>query len=363
MAAMRLASVALGVVAVAAQQPAEAPVTLRLYDCNVEYDVWETNWTPEWKDWCCKNRQRGCPSTSTTTETSTTVTTTTRTTTKVITTTEDPKVAVERCNEQCVFAGSTATCAARVQWVAKFGGSKDEAKPCDAAHSLILSQCDVCSKCELKFSGCSSPQAQEEEKDEKEEKTDKKEKKKDEKQTEHHSSVGSQQPQEDKERPSKRNHEYEMQQAEHCNKQCVLADTTATCTARMQFTAMYGDAKDTQEPCSEAHAEVLSQCDVCNKCSLKFSGCSVDPREAQELETKEKHVKHDATLHFRKKFEFFAATGSQASGAQGLLPGFVVAGFAAGALLLAVLQRGMRRPSRQVELSDQIYTAADEQGE
>mmetsp|Transcript_80952 Transcript_80952/g.261499 ORF Transcript_80952/g.261499 Transcript_80952/m.261499 type:complete len:273 (+) Transcript_80952:67-885(+) len=269
MAAMRLASVALGVVAVAAQQPAEAPVTLRLYDCNVEYDVWETNWTPEWKDWCCKNRQRGCPSTSTTTETSTTVTTTTRTTTKVITTTEDPKVAVEHCSKQCVFDAASATCAARMQWAAKIGAAKDSSEPCTAAHSLVLSQCDVCSQCELKFSGCAMGAA-----------------------------------------------DGDVQQLEEETKE----ETTTTVPAK----------KAAHEQNSQKH---------------------------------EQHEKRNNTVQVRQKFELPAAMGSRASGAQGFLPGFVVAGFAAGAVLLAVLQRGVRRPSRQGELSEQIFTAAGEQEE
>mmetsp|Transcript_88570 Transcript_88570/g.286063 ORF Transcript_88570/g.286063 Transcript_88570/m.286063 type:complete len:268 (+) Transcript_88570:56-859(+) len=264
MAAMRLASVALGVVAVAAQQPAEAPVTLRLYDCNVEYDVWETNWTPEWKDWCCKNRQRGCPSTSTTTETTSTATSTTMTTT---TTTEDPKVAVEHCNKQCVFDAASATCAARMQWAAKIGAAKDSSEPCTAAHSLVLSQCDVCSQCELKFSGCAMGVVV-------------------------------------------------MQQLEEETKE----ETTTTVPAK----------KAAHEQNSHKH---------------------------------EQHEKRNNTVQFRQKFELLAAMGSRASGAQGFLPGFVVAGFAAGAVLLAVLQRGVRRPSRQGELSEQIFTAAGEQEE
>eukprot|EP00445_Apocalathium_hangoei_P094368 CAMPEP_0204244110 /NCGR_PEP_ID=MMETSP0361-20130328/96814_1 /ASSEMBLY_ACC=CAM_ASM_000343 /TAXON_ID=268821 /ORGANISM="Scrippsiella Hangoei, Strain SHTV-5" /LENGTH=289 /DNA_ID=CAMNT_0051217091 /DNA_START=39 /DNA_END=908 /DNA_ORIENTATION=+ len=284
MAAMRLASVALGVVAVAAQQPAEAPVTLRLYDCNVEYDVWETNWTPEWKDWCCKNRQRGCPSTSTTTETTstatpTTVTTTTRTTTEATTTTEDSKVAVEHCNKQCLFDGASATCAARMQWAAKFGATKDNSEPCTAAHSLVLSQCDVCSQCELKFSGCAMGAA-------------------------------------------------EKQQLEEETEE----ETT------------------TMAPAKKAAAEQKDN-----------HGSNRSEETREKAQKHEQHEKRNSPMQFRQKFELPAAMGSRASGVQGFLPGFVVAGFAAGAVLLAVLQRGMHRPRQQAGLSEQIFTVAEEQ--
>jgi len=280
---MRLASVALGVVAVVAQQPAEALVTLRLYDCNVEYDVWETNWTPEWKDWCCKNRQRGCPSTTTTTETSTTVTTTTRTTTEATTTTEDSKVAVEHCNKQCVFDGASATCTARMQWTAKFGATKDNSEPCTAAHSLVLSQCDVCSQCELKFSGCAMGTA-----------------------------------------------DVDVQQLEEETKE----ETT------------------TMAPAKKAAPEQKDN-----------HGSKPSEETREHAQNHEQHEKRNSPMQFRQKFELPAAMGSRASGGQGFLPGFAVCGFAAGAVLLAVLQRGMRRPRRQAALSEQMYTAAEEQFE
>jgi hypothetical protein len=34
------------------------------YDCNAGYSNWEAGWSPDKKEWCCSNKQMGCPETS-----------------------------------------------------------------------------------------------------------------------------------------------------------------------------------------------------------------------------------------------------------------------------------------------------------
>jgi len=130
------------------------------YDCDVEYDMWKTAWTPDWKAWCCQNRQRGCPSTTTETRTTSTSTptTTTSTTTTTTTTTEDP----ESCNAFCTFDNVNATCSARIAWAVsqlKFS--------CHAAHKLVLKQCNSCALCSMKLASkiqeCEAEQAEDQE--------------------------------------------------------------------------------------------------------------------------------------------------------------------------------------------------------
>jgi len=112
------------------------------YDCDAEYEMWRTAWTPDWKVWCCQNKQRGCPSTTTATQTTSTSTPTSTTTTTSTTssTTEDK----EACEAFCKFDSINATCSARIAWAVSHTQVS-----CKAAHKLVLKQCKPCALCSM----------------------------------------------------------------------------------------------------------------------------------------------------------------------------------------------------------------------
>mmetsp|Transcript_49862 Transcript_49862/g.161353 ORF Transcript_49862/g.161353 Transcript_49862/m.161353 type:complete len:228 (+) Transcript_49862:187-870(+) len=144
----RLASIAMAAAAVLARGEVASAVEpgtsleLRLYDCHAEYADRDSLWTPEWKAWCCEHRSRGCRAT-----------TTKRTTSTATTTTVNATLEVEHCSQQCTYAGVTANCSARVLWASKFE-TQGQKQPCEAAHTKVLDECDMCGSCRLKFAGC-----------------------------------------------------------------------------------------------------------------------------------------------------------------------------------------------------------------
>lgn len=177
----------------AAAPAAVAEYPYPAYDCDLEYDNWETLWNPGWKAWCCLNRNKGCEATVTsttftTTDTSTTATATTSTqttstetsstqtsstssltsltrtqtsttvstttqisVTETTTTTMSPEVA---CKQTCNQGGSEATCQDRINWVSKHD-TVNEANACEAAAVLVIADCsEECGRCTAAAAQC-----------------------------------------------------------------------------------------------------------------------------------------------------------------------------------------------------------------
>lgn len=143
-----------------------------LWDCDTEWEngYWETGWTPEWKEWCCAHRDRGCPSTTTTTETSSTRTSTSRTsTTRTPSTASRTRTETEtsttllttttlpNCNSPCEVKGFSFTCAQRINWEAK-NDQAEAAAPCEAGRVFVISQCpELCYACSVQEAQCTDP--------------------------------------------------------------------------------------------------------------------------------------------------------------------------------------------------------------
>merc|ERR1712217_591404 len=130
------------------------------YNCQVEYQSWETAWTPDWKNWCCKYEGRGCPPTSTRTATQTktkTVTTTTMASTKTTTATVANVTTktdiTQGCDTSCPLQNYNATCRDRILWAAKHYTAQQQ-EPCVSAFSLVLEQCPTCAYCFPQDVGC-----------------------------------------------------------------------------------------------------------------------------------------------------------------------------------------------------------------
>eukprot|EP00428_Durinskia_dybowskii_P015399 CAMPEP_0170213700 /NCGR_PEP_ID=MMETSP0116_2-20130129/6476_1 /TAXON_ID=400756 /ORGANISM="Durinskia baltica, Strain CSIRO CS-38" /LENGTH=259 /DNA_ID=CAMNT_0010464255 /DNA_START=64 /DNA_END=843 /DNA_ORIENTATION=+ len=135
---------------------------LPLYDCDAEYEMWRTAWTPDWKEWCCRHRQRGCPTTTTVTQTSSTSTiSTTTTSTTTTSSTEDE----EACEAYCDFENVNATCSSRIAWAVSHTQVS-----CSAAHKLVLNQCSSCALCSMhlvaKIKECEAEEGRKEEQEE-----------------------------------------------------------------------------------------------------------------------------------------------------------------------------------------------------
>mmetsp|Transcript_78346 Transcript_78346/g.201734 ORF Transcript_78346/g.201734 Transcript_78346/m.201734 type:complete len:460 (-) Transcript_78346:265-1644(-) len=58
-----------------------------------------------------------------------------------------------------------------------------------------------------------------------------------------------------------------------CSVMCMYKGFSANCSARVLWSSA-NEAKDTADSCKVAHKSVLQQCDVCSKCMLADTGCN-----------------------------------------------------------------------------------------
>jgi len=159
---------------------------LALYDCTAEYYDWKHLWTPEWKRWCCENKNRGCDTeadtpapkaSQETTAKSTTAKSTTDKPTKAATTsapstTEDTAAKTtaaittrsvaaeskaappfEACEEMCTFESVQYSCRDRMLWALSHYVKNADDK-CQTAHDMVEKQCgSACRSCTEKAAG------------------------------------------------------------------------------------------------------------------------------------------------------------------------------------------------------------------
>jgi len=59
----------------------------------------------------------------------------------------------------CFYKGVDSSCRSRIQWAAghEKEGTAGEKAPCEAAHVLVISQCDECGGCKMEDAQCEDP--------------------------------------------------------------------------------------------------------------------------------------------------------------------------------------------------------------
>lgn len=129
--------------------PPEVPTLppLRLYDCNAEYEFWETLWTPDWKAWCCEHESRGCTPTPAPVQASSSTSTSTGASTRFNSTIgskagETPQT----CGQDCELGGRRTSCAEQMRWAYRHQ-TANASDACKAAYEWVAARCQACESC------------------------------------------------------------------------------------------------------------------------------------------------------------------------------------------------------------------------
>mmetsp|Transcript_47632 Transcript_47632/g.101907 ORF Transcript_47632/g.101907 Transcript_47632/m.101907 type:complete len:664 (+) Transcript_47632:59-2050(+) len=207
-------------------------------------------WTPEQRLWCCLHKGVGCTPTplpkaakdvkdeedgkekETTSASSGTSMTTILTTTRPA-----PAQVAKGCDTICHYLGKSATCKQRVQFAMqnRFLGTPN---PCMSAHSVVQSQCKVCSVCSAAAVGCALP-------------------------------AWSTAPKPPSALPAAK---VPAGAPDGCSVPCHLHGVTATCRRRVQFLSSHRFAT-VKDSCRKSLLTVMLECPNCKRCDMEMTGC------------------------------------------------------------------------------------------